>query len=172
MRERTFRPSFHFALHAGVGFVLCFLTACSTPSTTPNSLKESAEPQERILGESYDDVWRAVQLAMGNYPIKVNNQDAGVLETEVIRGDSAWVSPGQKRPQTGGFRYRIIVRVIKGRTERNMPAAQVTILKMAELQRDFFSAYERIPSDGLEELALMYRIEREISIEKALRKGL
>lgn len=148
-------------------FAFGILAACS--STTENEPTESVEPQEKIFRESFDDIWRAVQLAMATYPIKVNNQEAGVMETESIRGDNAWVSPGQKRQQSGGFRYKIIIRVVRGRTEKNAPAGRVTILKSGEIQRDFFSAYEKLPTDGLEELAIMYRIERELSIDKAMK---
>jgi hypothetical protein len=153
-----------------LGF-LFLLSACASQDLTTAKPTESAEPQEKVFPESYDDVWRSVQLAMANYPIKVNNQDAGILETEAIKGDAAWNSPGQKRMTSGGSRYRIIVRVVKGRTEKNQPAGKVIILKLGEIQRDFFSPYEKLPSDGLEELAIMYRIERELQIEKALRKG-
>ena len=147
------------------------VVACSSSSERNDKIVDSAEPQEKIFAETYDDTWRAVQLALATYPIKVNNQDAGVLETEAIRGDAAWVSPGQKKAPTGGFRYRIIVRVVRGKTEKGKPAAKVTVLKLGEIQRDFFSAYEKLPSDGMEELALMYRIERELAIEKELRSG-
>jgi hypothetical protein len=149
-------------------YLIILLAACAT---TPNndSVVESAEPQEKIFKESFDDIWRAVQLAMANYPIKVNNQDAGFIETESIRADNAWVSPGHKKQVAGGFRYRLIVRVVRGRTERQSAAGKVTILKQGEIQRDFFSPYEKLPSDGLEELAIMYRIERELSIDKALK---
>ncbi len=146
------------------------LAGCATTGESTEKVVESADPQEKIFREPFDDIWRAVQLAMATYPIKVNNQDAGVLETESIRGDSAWVSPGQRRPPAGGYRYKVIVRVVRGRTDRNATAGRVTILKSGEIQRDFFSAFEKLPSDGLEELAIMYRIERELSIDKALRQ--
>jgi hypothetical protein len=148
---------------------LTLLTACA--STQAPGVVESAEPQEKIFKDGYDDVWRALQLAMATYPIKVNNQDSGVLETEPIRGDAAWVSPGQKNGPIGGFRYRIIVRVVRGRTENNRSAVKVTILKQGEIQRDFFSSYEKLPSDGLEELSIMYRIERELNIERMIRRS-
>lgn len=148
------------------------LSGCATTGGTDSKrVVDSAEPQEKVFKESFDDIWRAVQLAMANYPIKVNNQDSGVLETESIRGDSAWVSPGQRRPPAGGFRYRVVIRVVRGRTEKNAPAGKVTILKLGEIQRDFFSAYDKLPSDGLEELAIMYRIERELAIDKAMRQN-
>ncbi|HEX4922479.1 MAG TPA: hypothetical protein VFV50_00265 [Bdellovibrionales bacterium] len=159
-------------LSMSLGLMLA-LMGCATGDSAGNGKRvvDSAEPQEKIFKESFDDIWRAVQLAMANYPIKVNNQDSGVLETEAIRGDSAWVTPGQRRPPAGGFRYRVVIRVVRGRTEKNVSAGKVTILKLGEIQRDFFSAYEKLPSDGMEELAIMYRIERELAIDKAMRQN-
>ena len=50
-------------------------------------------------------------------------------------------------------------------------ATKVTLTKDVTLQSDFFSDPKFLPSDGLEEKTILYRIGREIQIERALAKA-
>lgn len=64
--------------------------------------------------------------------------------------------------------YRLTIRVIKGAPLAGKPATKVTIVKDSQLQQDFFSDPRSQPSDGLEEKSILYRISREIQIERAI----
>jgi hypothetical protein len=48
------------------------------------------------------------------------------------------------------------------------PAIKVTVLKSGEVQPDFFSGFQQIGSNGLEEEILLYRVGRYLEIEKTL----
>ena len=50
-------------------------------------------------------------------------------------------------------------------------AVKVTVAKDVELKTDFFSDPKRLESDGLEEKVILYRIEKEISVERALQRA-
>jgi hypothetical protein len=142
-------------------------SACMSPPKP----KKSPPPQRMVFTYKYDRVWRAAQLALAKYPIRVNDMDSGVLETDYIRGEMAWVSPPKTRKPPGGYRYKISVRMVKGWHKKTMaPIVKVTVLKQAEYQKNFFSAFEKTLSDGLEEKSLLYRMGRELKIEKALSK--
>ena len=65
---------------------------------------------------------------------------------------------------------RVVVAEVRGAFE-NRAATKVTIVKESNLQPDFFSDPRALPSDGLEEKAILYRIRREIEIERALAKA-
>lgn len=161
--------SVRLSLSLKIFFVSLLLTGC-TSLTTPPATESSAPPTEKIFQEELSPVWNAVQLAMSGYAVKINDIESGVFETQFIRGEKAWVSPNQDEKLSGGQRYKISIRALKGKTNDGLPSIKVTILKRAEIQRDFFSEFEKTPSDGQEELAIMYRIERELSIAKALSK--
>jgi hypothetical protein len=118
----------------------------------------------------YEDVERAVKQAMTQYPQKIDNPDAGIYETDWIKGDARFNPPHQAPSYPDGFRYRLLVRIVKGKSEAK-PAIKVIISKTGELQRDFFAAPEPIPSDGLEEMVVLYRIQRELALEKAIRRS-
>ena len=54
---------------------------------------------------------------------------------------------------------------------RKRKRTKVSILKEVRMQRDFFSDPTELVSDGYEEKQLLYRIAREIHIEKILKRA-
>ncbi|MBK9294414.1 MAG: hypothetical protein IPM57_08205 [Oligoflexia bacterium] len=126
-------------------------------------------PSQRVFYDNYDKVWRAVQLALRKYPVKVNTMESGILETDYIKGDKLFNDPNEAKTRPG-LRYKIIVRAIKGKIE-SKSAIKVTVLKNAEIQTDFFSGFKALGSNGLEEELLLYRIGRFIEIDNALTKA-
>ncbi|MGE0763725.1 MAG: hypothetical protein AB7N80_10645 [Bdellovibrionales bacterium] len=129
-------------------------------------------PQEKVFHGSFDDVWRAMQLALQgptSYPLRINNMDTGVIETEQVKGSMVWSPPNVEQPSGGGYSYRLIMRVIKGAVSGRQ-AYKVTVQKVSQIQRDFFAEPEPISSDGLEEKVILYRVDREMQIDRALRR--
>ncbi len=92
------------------------------------------------------------------------------METEVLKGSQAWSPPQATEPPTGGFSYRLLIRVIKGNLSGKL-AHKVAVAKSAQIQRDFFSEPESMGSDGLEEKVILYRIDRELQIDRALKRA-
>lgn len=124
-------------------------------------------PQSKNIQAAYDSIWKASLQTMGKYPLRTYDQEAGVIETDFIRGDNVWIPPYKKKYIPGGYRYKLNLKLIKvkSRTENYV---RVVVLKQPELQRDFFSTPEKIQTDGLEELSILYRIEREVEISKLM----
>jgi hypothetical protein len=151
-------------------FILLFIswtiTGCALQETAPTQVG----PRQRVYYSAFDNVWRSTQIALQDYPIKINNIDRGVLETEIIKGYDVWTPPHKPNAKSGGFRYKLVIRVIKGRT-RGRDAIKVTIFKRMSVQRDFFSPEKSLSSDGLEEESILYRIQRELKIDRALKRA-
>lgn len=152
----------------------CFMISLLTAScvSQPPSVSKRAGPKltyQKIFYYPYDNVWRAAQLAL-KYPIAVNNMDHGLLETDFIKADDGFVAPSIEKLPSSGIRYKISMILAKGRVDgRN--GVRVTINKTIEKKRDFFSDAEILFTDGLEEKALLYRMERELIIDEALKKA-
>jgi hypothetical protein len=128
-------------------------------------------PREQVYYASFDEVWGALNRSLQLYPLRVSNQDQGIVETDVIRGNRVWTPPHKpERSSNSGEQYRLIVRVIKGNLERRA-ATKVTVVKETQVQQDFFSDPRAVASDGLEEKALLYRVAREVQIERALNRA-
>lgn len=147
------------------------ISACaSEPLTDPAASKivRKASSQKVFLA-SYDSVWRATQLAL-KYPIAMNNMDTGILETEWIKAVDGFQSPVVEKDPSSGIRYKLNLNLVKGKLE-GRDSVRVTLVKQIERLRDFFSEPESLPSDGLEEKVIFYRIERELIIDDGLKKS-
>lgn len=153
--------------------ILCIcsllLIGCSTSSDKSSQTLFDPNPS-KVFVASYDEVWRAVQKAFIRYPIQINNIDLGTIETDVIKGKPIWQSPVPTKFNRLNAKYTIQVLVVRG-TSRGKDSTRVTINKNISIEKDFFSGSNKLVSDGYEELALLYRIEREIQIERSLRRA-
>lgn len=158
--------------------VLAFLSimflhasGCSVFEKQPESADKILEraSQQRIYIANYDAVWRAAH-AVVKYTIASENQDFGIIETDYIKSVDGWISPDRNSPEYRNARYRLLFTFAKGITN-GKESTRLTIEKKIELFRDFISAPKVIPTNGLEEMALFYRIERELYINQMLKRA-
>lgn len=162
-----------YRIKVSLGFLLLgfLLTNCVLFEGKP-ILRVPGLPSEKVYSGSFDDVWRATQLALQSptsYPLRLNNSETGVIETEFIKGSLIWQAPNSESSPGGGYAYKIVARVIKGSLS-GKTAYKVTLQKTIQVQRDFFSEPETLPSDGLEEKVILYRIERELQLDRAIKR--
>ncbi len=125
--------------------------------------------KQKIFFAPYDLVWKAAHLSI-KYTIASENQDFGVIETDYVKAVDGWLSPDRTKPEFKSARYKLVMTFARGRIE-GRDSTRVTIDKKIEVFRDFISEKQILSSDGLEELSLFYRIEREIIIDQALKKA-
>lgn len=147
-----------------------FLSSCALfekQPESPDKIIQSASQQKLFLA-SYEDVWRAAHAVI-QYPIQAENQDYGLIETEFVKGVDGWLPPEQTKPRYTGQRYKIIFTFARGKT-RGQESTRLTIEKKIEVLRDFISEPQAIPTDGLEEQVIFYRIERELIVQNAIKK--
>lgn len=154
----------------GLSIVLAFgLLGCAS-ATEKLAAREGDGPYSRVFYANYEDVEVALKQAMIRYPQKIDNTEAGIFETDYIKGDARFKSPIKPATFTPGYRYRILVRLVRGRTDEK-PAIKVQITKKPEIVRDFFSDANPVNSDGLEEQVILYRIGRELQLARAIAKS-
>lgn len=129
-------------------------------------------PQSQVFYSTYENVWRATQLALSNYNIRINNMESGWLETEKVRSPYLWKTPWQNEQRySGGYSYILKIRVVRGTAGRSN-ATKVSVEKLISLRRNFVDSARQLPSDGFEEKELLYRIRRELIIESAIERAL
>lgn len=122
--------------------------------------------REAVFRGSLQQVWLATEKALANYPIAESNIDVGILKTDYLRGPNCWIAPGKIEKYSSGVHCNLLFQFVK------IPGSgiRVRITKSIEMLRDFVSEPELIPSDALEEMTLLYRIDREISIAREVEK--
>lgn len=151
--------------------LILILSGCSlfeSRPETPDKIIERAS-QQKIYYANYDLVWKAAHSAI-RYTIANENQDYGIIETDYIKAVDGWLPPNQTRPQYKSARYKLIFSFAKG-TTNGRESTRLTIEKKIEVFKDFISEIQIVPSDGLEEQSIFYRIERELIIAQALKKA-
>lgn len=131
-----------------------------------NSVPDVEVPRtfEREYAANFDETWRAVQQTIVAYPLKINNMELGQVQTTPIRGNTQFKPPHEARVKSGGHRYNLSINILKV----SPSVTRVSILKDIAVYRDFVSKPETKGSDGYEENMILYRVGRELEIEKIL----
>lgn len=146
------------------------MSSCSIlepKSESPEQIIEKASHQKVFLAP-YDKVWKMAHSVI-KYTIAAENQDYGTIETDYIKAVDGWMPAHKRKPDFPSSRYKLFFTFAKGQT-KGQDSTRVTIEKKIEAFKDVISDTEIVPTDGSEETALFYRIERELIIDRALQK--
>ncbi len=119
---------------------------------------------ETVFKGSMDDVWMATERALAQYPISESNKDAGILKTDYLRGTQCWHSPSKAEKFSAGVRCSLSLQLVRISSR----GIRVRIHKSLQVMRDFISEPESLPNDGMEEVHILYRIDRELTIAKEI----
>ncbi len=146
------------------------LSSCSLLGQKSET-KIPGETLQRVFYGEPNDINNAIRAAMKTYPVKEDNLDLGIFETENLRGDKLFKAPTDDvEPSITGIRSHILLRTIKGKVDNRM-AVRVVLKKTIERSRDFLSDPEPLVSDGYEENVIFYRIQRELAISRGLKRA-
>ena len=139
-------------------FLYCLLISCIHTEELPNSLS---------FAKSREKVWTVLVEIFKTYPLKTIDEQLGYIETETIKSSDSkfWKAPYQKRKDFSGYSY-----FIKINLNYKKPISTVTVNKKIYKQKGFISQKQEIPSDHLEETALLYEIARELEIQALLKR--
>jgi hypothetical protein len=165
-----FNPTKLNALLAAVLIAVGFSQTGCVTATQKLEARQTEGPYSRVFYANYEDVEVALRQSMNRYPQKVDNTEAGIFETDFIKGEARFKPPHKIVNYPPGYRYRLLVRLVRGRTDER-PAIKVQITKKVEVVRDFFSDADSLKTDGLEEQVILYRIGRELQLARAVAKA-
>ena len=132
---------------------------------------EELDIPSKIYRADYNQSWQAVIQVMRKYDIAQQNQEAGFIKTrwmdntlEVNFTDSFGSSDSVK-----AAKFKLVVNVVRGfRASREV--TKVTIYKRQLMEQDFLQGWKEIPTDGIIEKTLLYRIERLIATDNKLKE--
>lgn len=150
------------------------LSSCAlldSQETKANRKRSNILPPSRVYNYSFDSVWKAALVVL-KYSITDQNQETGHIETDYVKpSDGGWVRPDGATNISAGMRYKIAMSLVRVQTDNGKVGVKVTVDKKLERIKDFFSDPEAIDSDHLEEKSILYRLERELVIEDAIKKA-
>ena len=137
------------------------LVGCATIHPKQNI----TEPILKIFYVDYEKIWRAVMLTIESYPIESEDHETGIIKTGFIRGDKIWNLPFPTLISNKDLLYKIQINLFRGKTRKGL-AVQVQVNKQSFIQKGFIEDPVSIPSNGLQEKNILYRILREIEIDR------
>ena len=97
-------------------------------------------------------------------------REAGIIKTRWIDNtlEVNFADSFGSKDAVKAARFKLVLNVVKGfRGSREV--SKVSIFKRQMVERDFLQGYKVIPSDGILEKTILYRIERLILMEKRLK---
>lgn len=149
----------------------CFLLQGCSSYENFKQVSEELEIPSQVYRADFNKVWQEVKKVTNKYDRELDNQDAGVIKTrwidntlELNFADSFGPNDGVKSAQ-----FKLIINVVKG-YRGNKEVCKVTIFKRQRIEQDFLQGYKVIRSDGILEKAILYRLERALSIEAKLQE--
>ena len=142
--------------------VFCvFLIGCASAPKKPTF----PTPAVKVFQSDYSSVFAAAKKALSPYSFNIVSFSNKVLETDIYEIHEKW-QPQHRKATTkekNGY-YLINVKFLELEEK-----TAVKVTKKQRKQLDFISSKD-IPSDGLEENMILYRIKRELFLDKILKK--
>lgn len=139
------------------------------PGCVHETLSTEHYAYSKVYYAPFQTVYAATKLALAKYPVIKDDPKDGVVETDLISPGKAWRAPIQGAGPISTYRYKIRVHIIRG-SFYNRPSVKVTVFKHIEQKQDFFSEPFLIPSTGVEERIILYRVDREVKIGEAIER--
>ena len=136
-------------------FVL--LTTLSCTSIEKNNLLHSV-----VFPHSFSTVWSAALLVLKDYPIETEIKESGEIKTKMIRGYEIWEPPEGMIEGIDKRTYQLEIVLRRGLGPRKAPYTHVSIMKNEFEDKDFIQQNIPVPSNGIEENLILYRIQREL----------
>lgn len=134
-------------------------------------IAEEFEIPSTVYKFDYVSTWQAVLQVMSTYDLEIKDQVAGVVKTrwkdntlELNFADSFGSNDSVK-----AARFKLIVNVVKG-FRGGREVAKVTVFKRQMVEHDFLQGWKIIPTDGIMEKTILYRIERVLAINNKLKE--
>lgn len=152
-----------------LGFALC-INSCSSYKQF-KYVAEEFEIPAKVFKTTFNETWQAVLQHMKRYDLKLQNQEAGIIKTrwidntlELNFSDSFGSSDAVK-----AARFKLIINVVKGFSGAK-EVSKVTVYKRQLVEQDFLQGWKEVPTDGILEKTILYRIERNLYIDKSLKQ--
>jgi hypothetical protein len=147
-----------------------FIFSCSSYKQF-QYLSEEFEIPSQVYMSDYNQSWQAVVQVMKKYDLAYHNQEAGVIKTRWIDNtiELNFADSFGNNDSVKSAKFKIILNIVKGfRGSREV--SKITVYKRQLVEQDFLQGWKEIPTDGILEKTILYRIERVIAIDNKLKK--
>jgi hypothetical protein len=132
-------------------------------------ITEEFEIPSYIYKSDFNQTWKAVMEIMNRFDLSLNNLESGVIKTRWMDNTNEvnFVDAFSKGDMVKAAKYKLIINVEKG-FRSGGEVAKVTVYKRQLVEQEFLQGWKEIPSDGIQEKVILYRVGRLVSIDKKL----
>lgn len=134
-------------------------------------MAEEFEIPSRIYDVEYVRGWQSVLDVMQHYDLEVTNQESGVLRTRWIdnTNETNFTNSFGAEDSVKSARMKIVVNAVKGfRGAREV--TKVSVFKRQMVEHDFLQGWRIVPSDGILERTILYRVGRVVANQRELER--
>ncbi|OFZ36060.1 MAG: hypothetical protein A2504_03395 [Bdellovibrionales bacterium RIFOXYD12_FULL_39_22] len=134
-------------------------------------ITEEFEIPSQVFNVPYVKGWQAALEVMKAYELESPDQEAGIIKTRWTDNtlELNFVDSFGGRDAVKSAQFKIIVNVAKG-YKGTGEVSKITIFKKQLVEQDFLQGHKEIPSDGIFEQTLLYRIQRVITIDQKIQE--
>ena len=150
--------------------VLLLFNSCASYEKYRQITEELEIPAE-IYTADFNQTWQAVIQVMKRFDVAFSNQEAGKIKTR-------WMDNTLQINFTDSFgstdkikaaEFKLLVNVSEG-FSYGRKVTKVTIYKRQRVENDFLQGWKEIPTDGIQEKTLLYRVGVLIKNDNKLRE--
>jgi hypothetical protein len=149
---------------------LFFLISCSSYEKY-KQITEELEIPAKIYKADFNQTWQAVIQVMKRFDVAFQNQEAGKIKTR-------WMDNTLQVNFTDSFgsndkikaaEFKLLINVAEG-FSYGQKVTKVTIFKRQRVENDFLQGWKEVPTDGIQEKTLLYRVGVLINNDNRLRE--
>lgn len=151
--------------------VLCMLFSTCSSYDKFRYITEDFQVPSKIFKFNYDKTWLAVLQTVKRYDLATKNQAAGIIKTKWVDNtlELNFSDSFGSNDSVKAAKFKLIINVVKGYRGKK-EVSKVTIYKRQMVEQDFLQGSKIVPSDGILEKTILYRIGRSLSITRNLEK--
>ena len=139
-------------------FLFILLSSCASYEKY-KQITEELEIPSQVYKADFNQSWQAVIQVMKRFDVSFQNQEAGKIKTrwmdntlEVNFTDSFGSNDKVKQAE-----FKLLVNVAQG-FSYGRKVTKVTIFKRQRVENDFLQGWKEVPTGGIQEKTLLYRI--------------
>ena len=150
--------------------LLSFFTSCSSYENFKAITQDLEIPSQNFQSD-YNQTWQAILQVMRKYDIEKQNQESGMIKTrwidntrELNFADSFGADDSVK-----SAKFRVTINLVKS-SSYGREITKVSVYKRQLVEQDFLQGWKETRTDGIQEKILLYRIERSIALDNAVKE--
>jgi len=138
--------------------LISLLIFVSSPVRVNANIKVSNYPFKK------ESVWRAALIALATYPLDISNFDQGQIKTKNLTEGEFWTP--RFRQAKDDHKYTIELNIFE-----DSKGTKVTLEKQLKRAANFNTNEKALKTKNVEEDLILYRIKRELIVDRTLKKN-